>query len=355
MARHERAPQPHTEPMRVLIVGAGAVGSFLGWAVAAGGGQVTLVRRGEPAADVVPLTATLPDGTTRTVTVSVVPATPAATASAARPDLVIVAVRQYDLADVLESVSGLAGVALLTAQNGFGAEAAAVALLPDRPVVAASVTASVERGSDGSVRWLRRGGVGLASVRDGVAARDALATVLRAAGVRVSIHGDASAMKWSKVVANLVGNATSGLLDTDPASIYADARLFAVEREQLREALRVMRAGRLTPVALPGAPVPLLALATGLPAPLARVALRRVVGSARGGKDPSLRGAVKLGGRTEVGWLNGAVAAAGARRGVPTPINAALARLVEEAAADPERRAWFAGHPDRLLEALGRA
>ena len=32
--------------MRVLVVGAGAVGSFLGWAVAAGGGETTLVRRG---------------------------------------------------------------------------------------------------------------------------------------------------------------------------------------------------------------------------------------------------------------------------------------------------------------------
>jgi len=31
--------------MRVLVVGAGAVGSFLGWAVAAGGGETTLVRR----------------------------------------------------------------------------------------------------------------------------------------------------------------------------------------------------------------------------------------------------------------------------------------------------------------------
>lgn len=356
MESDEEASEPHTEPMRVLIVGAGAVGSFLGWAVAAGGGTVTLVRRGQPAAEGVPLTLTRPDGTVSAVTVAVAPAAAgASTAKTEGPDLVIVAVRQYDLAEALGSVATLAGVPVLTAQNGFGAEDVAAALLPDRPLLAASVTASVERGSDWSIRWLRRGGVGLASVRDGQAARDSLAAILRAAGVRVTLHGSASAMKWSKVVANLVANATSGLLDLDPASIYADARLFAVEREQLREALRVMRASRVTPVALPGAPVPLLALATALPAPVARLALRRVVGSARGGKDPSLRGAVRLGGRTEVGWLNGAVAAAGARHGVPTPVNAALARLVDEAATNPERRAWFAGRPDRLLEALGRS
>jgi 2-dehydropantoate 2-reductase len=122
----------------------------------------------------------------------------------------------------------------------------------------------------------------------------------------------------------------------------------------LREALAVMRARRLRPVDLPGAPVPLLAVATAFPEPIARFALGRVVGSARGGKDPSLRGAVKLGGLTEVGWLNGAVARAGAQSGVPTPVNATLAQLVHEAAADPDRRAWFAGQPEHLLEALGR-
>jgi 2-dehydropantoate 2-reductase len=116
-----------------------------------------------------------------------------------------------------------------------------------------------------------------------------------------------------------------------------------------------MRARHLRPVSLPGAPVPLLALATTLPAPLARAALRRVVGSARGGKDPSLRGAVQFGGPTEAGWLNGAVARAGSELGVATPVNTALASLVGEAATDPERRAWFRHRPDRLLEALGRS
>jgi len=237
-----------------------------------------------------------------------------------------------------------------------GAEEAAAAARPAGTLVASSVTASVERVPDGSVRWLRRGGVALAPVRgDAAALIEHLASMFRAAGVDVVTRRDPAAMKWSKVIANLVANATSGLLDQDPPSIYADPGLFAVERDQLREALAVMRARGLRPVSLPGAPVPLLALATALPAPLARAALRRVVGSARGGKDPSLRGAVQLGGPTEGGWLNGAVARTGAELGVATPVNTALASLIEQAATDPERRAWFRHRPDRLLEALGRS
>lgn len=340
--------------MRVLVVGAGAVGSFLGWAVAAGGGETTLVRRafdGTPGART-SLRLVRPDGTEAPVEIGVV----RSVADARAPDLVIVAVRQNDLPAALDSLAVLPEVALLTAQNGVGAEEATVAARQTGTVLAASVTASVEREPDGTVRWLRRGGVALAPVRGDAHARiEHLTTTFRAAGVVAVVRHDAGAMKWSKVIANLVANATSGLLDQDPASIYADPALFDVERDQLREALAVMRARGLKPVSLPGAPVPLLALATALPVPLARAALRRVVGSARGGKDPSLRGAVQLGGPTEVGWLNGAVARAGTELGVATPVNSALARLVDQAATDPERRAWFRHRPDRLLEALGRS
>jgi len=342
--------------MRVLVVGAGAVGSFLGWAVAAGGGETVLVRRasGAGADSAQSLRVLPPGGGESTVEVRVVDSV--ARVGTPEPDLVIVAVRQYDLPVALESLAALPGPAVLTAQNGVGAEESVAAARPAGALLAASVTASVERLADGSVSWLRRGGVGLAAVRGERAGEfvDRLAAMLQTAGVTVDVKRDAAAMKWSKLVANLVGNATSGLLDMAPTDIYADPDLFGVELDQLREAVAVMRARGLRPVGLPGTPVPLLALATALPAPIARIALRRVVGSARGGKDPSLRAAVRGGPPTEVGWLNGSVARVGAALGVPTPVNTRLAELVDQAAADADRRAWFSHRPDRLLDDLGR-
>jgi 2-dehydropantoate 2-reductase len=341
--------------MHVLVVGAGAVGSYLGWAVAAGGGRTTLVRRSSDreAGATSALRLVRIDGTDSVVEAVVVPSVEAATALS--PDLVIVAVRQYDLRDALESLKALPDVPLLTAQNGIGAEEAATEARPGAALLAASVTASIDREPGGTVNLLRRGGVGLAAVRgEGATALvDGLAATFRAAGVQVAVHAEAAAMKWSKLVANLVANATSGILDMDPARIYADADLFEVERDQLREALAVMRARGLRPVSLPGTPVPLLAFAVMLPALLGRTALGLVVGSARGGKDPSLRGAIQDGPPTEAGWLNGAVVRAGASLAVPTPVNEALARLADEAASDPGRRAWFQHRPDRLLDALG--
>jgi 2-dehydropantoate 2-reductase len=175
-----------------------------------------------------------------------------------------------------------------------------------------------------------------------------------ATGMAIQWYPDAAAMKWSKLVANLVANATSALLDMEPAAIYANPALFKIERAQLREALAAGRARGWRIVDLPGAPVRLLALATALPGPVARLALSRTVSGARGGKDPSLRVAVRAGGPTEVAWLNGAVERVGRAAGVPTPVNTWLARLVEEASRDPDRRAWFRQRPDRLVETVPR-
>lgn len=337
--------------MRVLVVGAGAVGSLLGWALATAGDPVTIVRRGATEARSVAIGVRRPDGTRAVAAVRTV-ATIAQVVDDP-PELVVVAVRQHDLTDVLHDLEAVPRAIVLTAENGIGAEEAAAAAQPDRPLLAASLTAAVERTADGTVAWLRRGGIALAPVRGDVAGSGRhLVAAFDRSGLPARWISDARSMKWSKLLANLVANATSGLLDLDPSLVYADRRLFGIERDQLHEVLRVMDALDLRVVDLPGARVTWLARGVRLPAPLASVALQRVVRGARGGKDPSLRIALAAGGQTEIGWLNGAVARAGAAAGLDTPVNAALARLVEEASKDPTRRAWFRHRPDRLIEAV---
>jgi 2-dehydropantoate 2-reductase len=183
-----------------------------------------------------------------------------------------------------------------------------------------------------------------------------IADLLRAftaAGLRNGRIDDAAAMKWSKLLANLVGNASSAIVDVSPAELYADPAVFAMERRQLLEAIAVMRRLGLSHVALPGADARLLVLGFRLPAVLARPILQRVVSGARGGKDPSLRVHARSGvGPSEVDWLNGAVASAAEGLGGVAPINTALTKVLHEVLADPARREWFRARPDRLVEAV---
>ncbi len=342
-------------PLRVVVVGAGAVGSFLGGTLAATGVDVTLLgRRPYAGTDAGTLKLHEPTGNR---TVSLRRVSDAADVPAA--DLAIVAVKAFDLEAALETTRRWPGAAVLTTQNGVGAEAVADAWIPyPAPLLAASLTTAVEPAEDGVERF-RTGGIGVAVVRDdegGAGGRIAARLVASwtAGGLPAVLCRDADAMKWSKLLANLVGNATSAILDMDPAEIYTDRRTYRIERAQLLEALAVMRALGLKPIRLPGADVGMLLRGIRLPAVVGRPLVARGIAGARGGKSPSLRLHVRGGGSgpTEVFWLNGAVAAAGARVGVPTPVNEALAAIVDEVAQDPTRAAHFAGWPERLAEAV---
>jgi 2-dehydropantoate 2-reductase len=272
------------------------------------------------------------------------------------PDLILVGVKMPVMAQALAPTLRWPLVPTLTVQNGIGAEEIAAEIRPDAPRLAGSLTAPIELTPQDEVHWLGRGGIGLAAVNE--AARPWLRRLVgdfTTAGLRAAEVADARAMKWSKLLANQMANAVGAILDMDAASVYREPRLFAVEMAQLAETVAVMKRLGLRPVALPGAAVPALARATRLPSRLVRPIATRVVGGARGSKLPSLRlhmrslGTAPAMEPTEVAWLNGAVARYGRQLGVPTPVNARLAELVEDVAAHPDRREWLRHRPERLL------
>jgi 2-dehydropantoate 2-reductase len=341
--------------MKTLVVGGGAVGSFLGTLLALAGHEVTLVRPYGPGHGRGPIALVGPAGSRREVVVTRV----LRTEDAPAPDLILVGVKMAILAEALAPAGRWPKVPTLTVQNGIGAEELVEKLRPAAPRLAASLTAAIELTPQDEVNQLSRGGLALAAVN--AAAQPMLETLagdFRRAGLRTAILADYRSMKWSKVLANQIANASAAILDMDPDAIYADPRLFAMERRMLLETLAVMRAQRLRPVGLPGAPIPWLARAIRLPARLSRPILSRIVGGARGGKLPSLRlhvrsaGAAAAAEPSEAAWLYGAVAHGGAQVGVAAPLNARLAELVDEVARRPDRRAWLRGQPERLLAEL---
>ncbi len=339
--------------MTDLIVGGGAVGTLVAWALATGNRDVVIVRRRH-------------DGAPRPGRVAVMdvagrrreaPVTEVRHPSdlPATPEVIVFSVKMFDLPEAVESCATWPNTTALTVSNGVGAEEIVGGLRPGG-LIAGSVTSSVDMGENGTVSRLNRGGIALAPVRGEVDPLiAALVEAFGAAGLRATRCEDAAAMKWSKLVANLVANATSAILDLSAGEVYADAGGFRIERRQLLEAFGVMRSLRLAPVALPGADVRLLQLGMRLPVQISQPIVRRVVAGARGRKDPSLRlHAGTTSGPSEVTWLNGAVADAAERLGGVAPVNRRLTELVGEILADPERRAWFRGRPDRLVTEIDR-
>ena len=268
------------------------------------------------------------------------------------PDLVILTVKAYDTPEAVSALRPLVehGARLLTLQNGVGNEERIASVVSAARTVSGAVTLSVSSPRPGDVRQnTAEGGVALAPVEAGGTVRD-LVGLFRRAGFRVKAYPDYRAMKWSKLLLNMLANATSAVLDMTPAEIAGDPRAFAVDRAAFLEAVRVMRALHVRPVDLPGYPVPLLVRVMAGPAALARLIVGRRLGGGRGEKMPSLWEDLERGRReSEVGWLNGAVARDGARLGIPTLINARLTEVLEGLAAGRLDREEFRRTPEMLL------
>lgn len=338
---------------RILVYGAGAVGQFVGASLARAGHDVTLVARAHVAATLAsePLVVAEPGGARRSVSLAAVSAI---ADLAAPPTLVLLTVKSFDtegaLVDLARLVAG--GARVLTLQNGVGNEETLAGALGAAAVRSGAFTISISAPRPGLAQGhTARGGFGLAPIRGVSIARER--ALLASTGLPVIVARSHRVLKWSKLLLNLLANAQAALLDLPPGALFANAHSFAVEQAAFREARAVMRAAGIGTTDLPAYPVRLLAAAMALPAPLARRLLAKRVGGGRGDKLPSLAVDLRAGrGQSEVGWLNGAVAREGARAGVATPVNAALTRLLDAAAAGELAASRFAGRPDLLATAL---
>lgn len=342
----------------ILIYGAGAVGQYLGGSLALAGRDVTLLARPalRAALAIAPLTLDAePPGLGKGLPQTVAIPTIEAIAELSRPPtLVIVAVKGYDTPGALPDLRQLAtaGATMLTVQNGIGHEEMLRDALGAGKVLSGAFTVNVSVPALGRVtRHTAKGGLGFAPVGDGSV--DGLLDLFAPTLLPTVTARTHRVLKWSKMLLNILGNAQAAILDMTTAALFADSRLFAVERRAFAEARAVMRAAGIGLIDLPAYPVRALTAAMALPAPLAYRLLRRRLGAGRGDKLPSLALDLHAGrGRSEIAWYNGAIVALGAQRGVPTPVNAALTGILTAATADP---AWapYRGNPARLLAEIG--
>jgi 2-dehydropantoate 2-reductase len=229
----------------------------------------------------------------------------------------------------------LSGALLVAFQNGVGSEEKLAAAFGEQRTLAATLTSPISVEGPAAVRLERLGGgVGLAALSPNRSWQPVAHALSRAPLLSLKTYADWRAMKWSKLLLNIMGNATSALLGVPVAEIYSDRQRFALEMRMLREALAVMKAHTppIVAVNLPGHPARMLALALRLlPDSALQALLSRRVAKGRGDKYPSLYyDAADRSGRSEVDVLNGAIAEAGRRLGVPTPVNAALTEMVQQ-------------------------
>ncbi|HZC07588.1 MAG TPA: 2-dehydropantoate 2-reductase [Ktedonobacterales bacterium] len=339
--------------MRIAIIGAGAIGCYLGARLARHGHEVIVQGRPEQVAALraQDLLIHLPDG--RVERQALRATTALATEPDFTPDVILLTVKTQDIAEACAPLAQIATRApIVTLQNGLRADELAAQVVGRGRVVGGVVMSAIAYLRPGEIEaqfpgWLI---VGEPWGHPGARARE-LRDLLNDA-TPTFIARDLAAVRWSKLIANL----NNGLCAA------TDLPLSALARSPLgrRLSLAVMREGAavahaqgihldhglygLAPRMLrrnPGtAPLALLnglmpALLGRLPAPLAE----RIIGlTARSalGRLP-VRGStwqsIARGRATEIDYLNGEISRRGHALGVRTPVNDLVTAAVREVAA----------------------
>ena len=302
--------------MRIVVVGAGAMGGVFGTRLATAGNDVLLydtwsehVRAIEDGG----IRIQGLDGTSVRYRVRATDTPPPAIGAA---DLILVQVKGPDTYDALFPFAGRIkpDAFVLSLQNGLGNLEQMRAALPGHERILIGTTA---HGAYilGPGR-IRHAGRGLTVIGDPTVPQtprfpiNAIRNVLVSAGFDTQIAKNIHSAVWAKLVSNVAINPISALTGLRNGQLLDDPDLVAVVEQVVRETVAVMRAA-----AVPPATDDFLAHA------------KKVMKDTDENISSMLQD-IRRGRRTEIDAINGAVARLGDELGVATPVNQLLTILV---------------------------
>jgi 2-dehydropantoate 2-reductase len=348
------------EKLNLLTFGAGAIGTYIGGSLALTGHHVVFLEQPGAVEELQERGLRLEIKDTKGSPFTIPPSLFNVAGSLSEAfchgpfDIAIFALKSFDTASALEGMKPFAAQMppILCLSNGVENETNLAAVLGADKVIAGTVTSSVARRALGDIALEKLRGVGVA---DGHPLSLCLLEALNGAFLNARLYPRPADMKWSKMLTNLMVNATVAILDMPPHAVLSHPGLFRLEIAMLREALAVMKAQGIRVVDTPKTPVRLLAVAAYLPNFISRPLMAKSVGGGRGGKMPSFHIDLHAGrGKSEVAWLNGAVVRYGEVFGVPTPVNKQLTEILLALTHAEISLTEFSGQPDKLLQNVRR-
>jgi 2-dehydropantoate 2-reductase len=300
--------------MRVVIVGAGALGSLFGGLLARAGATVSLYNP----SNVEHMRAIAReglrierDGESFQVALEA-RTTPEALAHA---DWVGIFVKAHQtgraMAEIGPQIPSQAWVFSL--QNGVGMESEILKFVPKERFVRGVTSQGATLLGPGRVRWAGVGPTKLGRWEGpNTPELEALREHLCRAGIETELSEGIERLLWEKLLVNCAINPLTALFDRPNGALLEDAQLREIAREVVRETLRVARAHGVV-------------LSD-------EEAIERVeaVASKTARNISSMLQDVRRGRPTEIDYINGAVVREGQRLGIPTPLNLLLTKLLKE-------------------------
>jgi 2-dehydropantoate 2-reductase len=298
--------------MRIAVVGAGAMGSIFGAALARGGDEVTLVDVAEPLVEKLNADGVTvvrgDDRTTTSVTATTDPG------SVGPVDAVVFFVKCYHTASAAELARPLVGAetVVTSLQNGWGnGDVLAAAFPPEQVVVGVTYNSGLIVDL-GVVMHPADQPTFVGAFADGDTGRaERLAEALERAGLATTVTSPVQPEIWKKLILNAATLPPAALAGMNAGALGAHEQMRGLIADTAREATAVAQAL--------GYPIDAQERVETILALLERA----------GPTKASMLQDFEAGRRTEVDVINGAVVKAADEQDVPVPLNRAFVALVK--------------------------
>ena len=305
--------------MQIIVLGAGAIGSLYGAKLAAAH-DVLLIGRPEHVFSINARGLRIEGIESNSVRI------PAATTvkEIGADTLILLTAKVTDSAAALVPLAPLVrdDTTIVSLQNGLGSEQIARVALGGRGLVLRGITqfgAIFE--TPGAIKYMAAG----YTIIEQHQRSDRIAQVLTAAGLECRISSDIATDVWHKTVVNCVVNPITAMLGCEVGGI-ANPQLIPLKQLVIDECVAVAETQGVT------FDLDFMQQINETFAPSRNIA--------------SMQQDLLRGRPTEIDYMNGAVAALGARQGVPCPVNRALTAIVK--AMEARSRSLF---PEKMFEA----
>jgi 2-dehydropantoate 2-reductase len=305
--------------MKVGVMGAGAIGCYLGGRLAASGIPVVLVGRASLAAEVAQSGLRITDYLGFDHTLSLRIDTDAAALDGC--DVILVTVKGGDTAAAAKLLDPHARI--VSFQNGVNNPEVLRQILPEARVLAGMVPFNVLRKPGAH---FHQGTSGTVAMERG---DDELVNALRGAGLPTEAFDNMLGVMWGKLLVNL-NNPVNALADMPIQQMIAQRDYRRVMAACVREGLSAVVAAGIRPrleVPLPPRWIPWLLT---LPDAIFSLIAPRMIHV-----DPQARSSMwddlARGRATEIDALNGEIVRLAAKVGTPAPVNAAIVQLIKSA------------------------
>jgi len=317
---------------RIVIAGAGSIGSYVGGCLALAGKDVAFLGRPRIVESLTRngLRVTDLDGRDRYVSPASITATDDAATALSRAAVVLVTVKSGASGDMAELIARHAppDCTIISLQNGIGNRDRIAAIVGARPAFSGMVPFNVVLDEAVTPVRVHRGTEG-GLVIDAKA--QAIGVRLACDGLSIETQADMPAVLWGKLLLNL-NNALNALSGLPLATELADRRWRRLLATQMDEALAAMGANGIRPAKLAGVPPRFLPTILRLPDWLFTRIARRMLAI-----DPEARSStwedLMRGRPTEIDEFQGAIMRLAEKSGTPVPLTRRIVKAVRDAEA----------------------